>query len=115
MVFPRIDAMIAKLLDECIACCASYDQKYCHPGNGPICVPISMVHCHPASIYFIVVLDEYSRFPEVEIVKSLSAQTLIPIFDSLFVQGYTRKLEDWEWNSLSRHICQRTMRSLRGL
>ena len=29
-------------------------------------------------------LDEYSRFPEVEIVKSLSAQTVIPIFDKVF-------------------------------
>ena len=83
-MFPRIDAMVAKLLDECIACCVSYDPKYCHPGNGPICVPISMFHCHQASIYLIVVLDEYSRFPEVEIVKSLSAQTLIPIFDKVF-------------------------------
>ena len=39
---------------------------------------------------------EYSRFPEVEIVKSLSAQSVIPIFDKVSSSRdpYTRKLED---------------------
>ena len=48
-----------------------------HIGNGRICVQISMVHCH-------LVLHEYSRFPDVEIVKSFSAQTVIPIVDKVF-------------------------------
>ena len=34
--------------------------------------------------YQLVVLDEYSMFPDVEIVKSLSAQTVIPIFYKVF-------------------------------
>ena len=89
--FPRIDAMVAKLLDECIACTASYDPKareplvmtelpsrkwshLCADFYGPL----------PSGEYLLVVLDEYSRFPEVEIVKSLSAQTVIPIFDKVF-------------------------------
>ena len=89
--FPRIDAMVAKLLDECIACSASYDPKsreplvmtelpsgkwshLCADFYGPL----------PSGEYLLVVLDEYSRFPEVEIVKSLSAQTVIPIFDKVF-------------------------------
>ena len=29
--FPRIDAMVAKLLDECVACTASYDPKAREP------------------------------------------------------------------------------------
>ena len=89
--FPRIDAMVAKLLDECIACSASYDPKsreplvmtelpsgkwshLCADSYGPL----------PSGEYLLVVLDEYTRFPEVEIVKSLSAQTVIPIFDKVF-------------------------------
>ena len=89
--FPRIDVMVAKLLDECIACTASYDPKAREPlvmtelpsrKWSHLCadfyVPL------PSGEYLLVVLDEYSRFPEVEIVKSLSAQTVIPIFDNLF-------------------------------
>ena len=83
--------MVAKLLDECIACTTSYDPKareslvmtelpsrkwshLCADFYGPL----------PSGEYLLVVLDEYSRFPEVEIVKSLSAQTVIPIFDKVF-------------------------------
>ena len=49
-------------------------SKLCADFYGPL----------PSSEYLLVVLDEYSRFPEVEIVKSLSAQTVIPIFDKVF-------------------------------
>ena len=38
----------------------------------------------PSGEYLLVVLDEYPMFPDVEIVKSLSAQTVIPIFDKVF-------------------------------
>ena len=89
MWFPRNDAMVAKLLDECIACSASYDPKSREP---PVMTELpSGKWSHlcadvygplPSGEYLLVVLDEYSRFPEVEIVKSLSAQTVIPIFDT---------------------------------
>ena len=38
----------------------------------------------PPGDYLLVILDEYSRFPEVEIIESLSAQTVIPVFDKIF-------------------------------
>ena len=89
--FPRIDPMVAKLLDECIACSASYDTKsreplvmtellsrkwlhLCADVHGPL----------PSGEYLLVILDEFSRFPEVEIVISLSGQTVILIFDKVF-------------------------------
>ena len=89
--FPRIYAMVAKLLDACIACNVSYVPNarellvmtevpsrklshLCADLYGPL----------PSGEYLLVALDEYSRFPEVEIVKSLSAQTVIPIFDKVF-------------------------------
>ena len=88
--FARIDAMVAKLLDEYIACSVSYDPKsreplvmselpsrkwshLCADFYGPL----------PSGDYLLVILDEYSRFPEVEIIRSLSAQPVIPVFDKI--------------------------------
>ena len=88
--FRRIDAMAAKLLEECIACSAAYDPKSREPivmSELPsrawshlcadLCGPL------PSGEYVLVVLDEYSRFPEVEVIKSLSAQIVIPIFGKI--------------------------------
>ena len=47
-----------------------------------------MVHCHQGTISKSF-LDEYSRFPEVEIIRSLSAQTVIPVIDKLFASRGT--------------------------
>ena len=83
--------MVAKLLDQCIACSASYDPKsreplvmselpsrkwshLCADFYGPL----------PSSDYLLVILDEYSRFPEVEIIRSLSAQIVILVLDKIF-------------------------------
>ncbi|XP_033122517.1 uncharacterized protein K02A2.6-like, partial [Anneissia japonica] len=38
----------------------------------------------PSGEHLLVVIDEYSRFPEVEIVRSLAAKTVIPVLDKLF-------------------------------
>ena len=38
----------------------------------------------PSSEYLLVVVDRYSRFPEVEIVKSTKATTVIPKLDKIF-------------------------------
>ena len=88
----------------------------------------------PSGEYLLVVLYEYTRFPEVEIVKSLSAQTVIPIFDKVFSsRGIPDNLktdnvtpfQSSEFrnfandlgcqHSVSRHIGQRPMGSQRGL
>ncbi len=34
--------------------------------------------------YFLLVVDEYSRFPEVEVVTTTSADKVIPLFDKIF-------------------------------
>ena len=42
----------------------------------------------PSGDYLLVVIDRYSRFPEVEFVKSTKLSVLIPKFDRIFaVQG----------------------------
>ena len=37
----------------------------------------------PSGDYLVVIMDEYSRFPEVEVVRSVSARTVIPVFDKI--------------------------------
>lgn len=89
--FPGIDRMAAETIKACIACQATFDSKpreplqmsplpdqpwsqLCADFYGPL----------PSGHYLLAVLDEYSRFPEVEIVTSLSAATIIPVLDKLF-------------------------------
>ena len=38
----------------------------------------------PSGDYLLVIIDEYSRFPIVRIVKSTSANTIIPVIDDIF-------------------------------
>ena len=48
----------------------------------------------PSGDYLLVVIDEYSRFPEVEIVKSTSAKSVIPKLDAIFArQGIPDELK----------------------
>ena len=47
---------------------------------------LSMEFCgqFPNGSNLLVVMDEYSRYPVVEIIQSLSARTVIPVFDKIF-------------------------------
>ena len=38
----------------------------------------------PTGEYLLVIIDEYSRYPVVEIIRSTSANTVIPVFDKVF-------------------------------
>ena len=89
--FPGIDRMVKETIDNCIAC-----QATCRP-NPP--EPLQMsdmpqgpwqkVHADfygplPSGEYLLVVIDRYSRYPEVEIVRSTKASCVIPKFDKIF-------------------------------
>ena len=44
--------------------------------------------------YCLVVIDEYSRFPVVELVKSTSARSVIPVLDKIFAtHGFPETLK----------------------
>ena len=43
----------------------------------------------PTGEYLLVIIDEFSRFPVVEVVRSTSAETVIPVVDNVFsLLGY---------------------------
>ena len=82
--FPDIDKLVKNTVDRCIACQATSRPNPSEPlamtdmPNGPW----EMVHKDfkgplPSGEHLLVVTDRYSRFPEVEIVKSTKASSVI--------------------------------------
>ena len=89
--FPGLDQLVESKISSCIACKCTHDSK---PRN-----PLQMTNLPekpwsslctdffgplPSGHYLMVVADEYSRFPEVEVLKSLSAKSVILKFDKIF-------------------------------
>ena len=89
--YPNIDQDAEKLISGCIPCQATGPTskpeplqmsdlparpwtQLCADFYGPL----------PTGEYILVVLDEYSRYPEVDIVKSTSAESVIPKMDRMF-------------------------------
>ena len=89
--FPNIDAMVKTTLDLCLTC-----QALGRPGPPAPITPTTMpdgpwqtVHVDfygplPTGQYLLVIVDRYSRFPEVEIVHSTRASTVILKLDKIF-------------------------------
>ena len=46
---------------------------------------VSIDFCEVAGLYVLVVIDDYSRFPNIEIVHSTAAKAVIPKLDRTFV------------------------------
>ena len=88
--FPRIDAMVEQTINSCIACQATTVDKSREPlkmsklPDGPW-LEVSVDFADLATgEYLLVITDDYSRFPEVEVISSTSARTVIPRLDRIF-------------------------------
>ena len=91
MWFPNIDAQAAQLVATCIPCQANTPQHNAEPLNmsdlpSAPWVEVSMDFCgpYPTGDYLMVLIDEYSRFPIVELIRSTAATTVIPHLESIF-------------------------------
>ena len=89
--FPNIDAQAAQLVATCIPCQANTPQHNAEPLNmsdlpSAPWVEVSMDFCgpYPTGDYLMVLIDEYSRFPIVELIRSTAATTVIPHLESIF-------------------------------
>lgn len=91
--FPNIDQMVTNTVSSCLACQA------CDGPGKTTRQPLQMTELPeapwsnlcidfygplPSGHYLLVVIDEYSRFPEVEITKSTAAKAVIPVLDKIF-------------------------------
>lgn len=89
--FPDIDKLTKDTLDRCIPCQAVGQSAPPQPlqvSEMPT-EPWKKVHIDfygpmPTGEYLLVIIDRYSRFPIVEIVKSTRAKTIIPMLDKTF-------------------------------
>lgn len=89
--FPQIDQRIKNTIEQCISCQAVGQANRPEPLRMTEMPesPWSTLHVDfygplPSSEYLLVVVDRYSRFPEVEIVHSTRASVVIPKLDKIF-------------------------------
>ena len=89
--FPGIDAAVTEAVKRCIPCQANTSRRRVEPLNmsdlprGPWLI-LSIDFCGPlpSGQYLLVMIDEYSRFPVIEVVRSTAAETVIPVVDKVF-------------------------------
>jgi transposase InsO family protein len=88
--FPGIDRLVEQAVESCIACQAATPQVKREPlqmSKLPV-APWKELSADfaelPGGDYLLVVIDDYSRFPVVEIINSTSARTVVPRFDRIF-------------------------------
>ena len=89
--FPGIDKYVKRVIDTCVACQANSRENCPDPLQMSPLPPapwhtLNMDFCgpFPSGEYLFVVIDAYSRFPEVDIVRSTSASAIIPKLDRIF-------------------------------
>ena len=89
--FPGIDDYVKRMIDTCLACQANGPENRPDPLQmsslppGPWhTVHVDFCGPFPTGEYLLVIIDAYSRFPEVEIVRSTSANSTIPKLDKVF-------------------------------
>ncbi|XP_052780716.1 uncharacterized protein K02A2.6-like [Mya arenaria] len=89
--FPNLNADIETAIKGCLACQANTKEprsreplRMSEMPSGPW-MNLSADFCGPLQTgdYLLVIVDEYSRYPIVEIVKSVSANTVIPVLDKI--------------------------------
>ena len=101
--FPGTDKMVKEKVDNCLACQAATPSKSSRieplqmtplPSGPWKMLAKYFLGPFPSGDYLLVVIDEYSRFPEVEIVKSTSAKSIILRLDAIFArQGIPDELK----------------------
>ena len=81
------------LVDSTVKCCVPCQVAPPKPSREPLQITplpngpweqVSIDFCEVAGHYVIVVTDDYSRFPEIEVVHSTSAKVVIPRLDRIF-------------------------------
>ena len=89
--FPSIDAMVKKTVGSCIACQCVTPAKPLVPLKMSRMPPTPWHTVHldflgpfPNGELLLVAIDAYSRYPEVEIVRSTAASSTIPNLEKIF-------------------------------
>ena len=87
--FSRIDSLVDSVVKRCVPCQVATPKPSREPlqmtplASGPW-EQISTDFCEVAGHFVLVIIDDYSRFPEIEVVHSSSAEAVIPKHDRIF-------------------------------
>ena len=87
--FAKMNPAGDEVVKKCFSCQIAAPKSSCEPLKmtplpyGPW-QHVSVDFCEVAGHYVLVVIDDYSRFPEVEIVHSTSAKAVITKLDRIF-------------------------------
>ncbi|XP_047494981.1 uncharacterized protein LOC125043071 [Penaeus chinensis] len=91
--FPGIDKLAEESVKKCLACQACTTAKHLEPMQNSRLpaepwseVSIDFPSGLPNNTYLLVIMDDYSKFPEVEIVNSTSAKAVLPKVDAVFAR-----------------------------
>lgn len=99
--FPMIDKMVEDAIARCIPCEANTNRQIFEPlkmsplPRGPW-QKLSIDFCGPTPTgdYLLVIIDEFSRYPIVYVVRSTSAETIMPLLDQTFALfGYPETIK----------------------
>ena len=99
--FPGIDRTTEAAVKGWIPCQANSNQRQMEPLNmttlptGPW-VSLSIDFCGPlpSGEYLLTIINEYSRYPMVQVVRSTSADTVIPCIETVFAMfGYPETIK----------------------
>ena len=88
--FPGIDSLVEQTVKPCLTCEIVTPKAQREPLKMSVlpAAPWKELSADfaelPGGTYLLVVTDDYSRFPVVEIIKSTSAQTVLPCLDRIF-------------------------------
>jgi hypothetical protein len=89
--FPTIDKQVEEKVSCCLVC-----QFTTNTSNiEPLCMPeasknpwesVSIDFCSPfpSGEYLLVLINNYSRYPEVDIIRTVAHTTVIPCLDKIF-------------------------------
>ena len=88
--FPGLEKKVESYINTCIPCQATVYTAAQEPvkstilPNGPWeCLSMDFYGPMPSGEYVLVVIDEYSRFPEIDITTSTSANAMLPKLDRI--------------------------------
>ena len=89
--FPRIDQMTADTVKACIACQATTPEHHSEPISSTTLPSSEWTQLSadfagplPSGEYLLVIIDDFSSFPVVEILHSTTARAVIPALDRIF-------------------------------
>ena len=89
----NIDKLVEETCQSCIICLAASEKNVPEPlkmskmpENAFDEVLLDFCGPFPAEKYLLVLIDEHSRFPIVEILSSINAKTVIPVLDKIFLE-----------------------------